>query len=57
MGMVIAESYRGMGVIFEIVADRLLVPVAVIVALMGAALVGVQLLDVLGIDPALLHRI
>jgi len=55
--MMIAESYRGMGVIFDIVADRLLVPVAVIVALMGAALIGVQLLDVVGIDPALLHRI
>ncbi|MBN2741253.1 MAG: hypothetical protein JXR35_10155 [Rhodobacteraceae bacterium] len=57
MSMMIAESYRGMGVIFEIISDRLLIPVAIIIALLGAGLIGMQLIDVLGVDPASLNRI
>ncbi|KEO59269.1 hypothetical protein [Thioclava indica] len=57
MSMMIAESYRGMGVIFEIISDRLLIPVAIIIALLGAGVIGMQLIDVLGIDPASLNRI
>jgi hypothetical protein len=55
--MMIVESYRGMGVIFEIISDRVLIPVAILVALSGAALIGMQLVDVFGIDPALFNRI
>ena len=57
MGVMIAESYRGMGVIFELVADRLLVPVAVIVALLGAAVIGIQLFELLHIAPLGFERI
>lgn len=43
----ITESYRGMGLVVEVVADRILVPLAVVVALIGAAIIGVELSDMI----------
>lgn len=41
----ISESYRGMSLVVEVVADRVLVPLAVVVALIGAAMIGVELTE------------
>lgn len=43
----ISESYRGMSLVVHVTADRILVPVAVIVALIGAALIGLELSNLL----------
>ena len=57
MQMKIAEGYRGLSLMVELSLDRILVPLATIVALCGAALIGLQLADMFGIDPSLLHRL
>lgn len=48
MQMVLSEGYRGLGVVFDLALDRVLVPVAVLVAVAGAAVIGVQLAEIVG---------
>ncbi|MGD9917716.1 MAG: hypothetical protein AB7U46_06820 [Paenirhodobacter sp.] len=47
MQMVLTEGYRGLGLVLDLTLDRVLVPAAIVVALVGAALIGVQLSDML----------
>lgn len=47
MQMVLAESYRGLGLMVDLTLDRILVPVAIVVALSGAALIGIQLSEMI----------
>ena len=53
----VAESYRGLSFLIGGSLDRLLVPVALIVALCGAALIGVQLFEIFSADPYAMHRL
>ncbi|MBW6506921.1 MAG: hypothetical protein K0B00_09250 [Rhodobacteraceae bacterium] len=41
----ITESYRGMSLLLEINLDRLLVPLALVVALTGTAMIGTMLYE------------
>lgn len=43
MQLVLTEGYRGLSLMVDLALDRILVPVAIIVALAGAALIGVEL--------------
>lgn len=47
MQLVLSESYRGLGLVVDLTLDRILVPAAIVVALVGAALIGVQLSEML----------
>lgn len=47
MQMVLTEGYRGLGLVLDLTLDRVLVPAALVVALVGAALIGMQLTDML----------
>lgn len=47
MQLVLSEGYRGLSLLADLTLDRILVPVAILVALAGAALIGVQLADML----------
>jgi len=47
MPMVLAEGYRGMTLVFDLMLDRILVPVAIAVALMGAAVIGIEVSQIL----------
>jgi hypothetical protein len=51
----ISESYRGLGLVVEVIADRVLVPFAVVVALLGAAIIGVELREMFA-PSADIHR-
>ncbi|WP_376872768.1 hypothetical protein [Albirhodobacter sp. R86504] len=42
----ILERYRGISVVLQVAGERLLFPVAVIVALMGAAVIASELVDI-----------
>lgn len=53
MQMVLNEGYRGLGLVFDLALDRVLVPVAVLVAVAGAAVIGVQLAEIIGPSTAL----
>ena len=53
----VAESYRGLSFLVGVSLDRFLVPVAVVVALLGAALIGVELAEIFGADPAQINRL
>lgn len=55
MAQVITSGYRGLTVMVDLALDRLLVPVAIALALAGACLIGVQLLDV--VAPEMPHRL
>ena len=57
MDAVSSESYRGFGVLMGLMLDRLLVPVAILVALVGAAIIGLQLSQMLGIHGEYFYRI
>jgi hypothetical protein len=50
--MVLSEGYRGVFVLLDVTLDRILVPVAILVALAGAALIGVQISDMIVPDVA-----
>lgn len=43
MQLVLTESYRGLSLMVDLALDRVLVPAAIVVALAGAALIGVEL--------------
>lgn len=45
MQLVMTEGYRGLSLMIEVMLDRILVPLAIFVALFGAALIAVQLAD------------
>ncbi|WGT50055.1 MULTISPECIES: hypothetical protein [Thioclava] len=57
MSEIIAHHYRELRPLVDIVGDRLLFIAAVLVALLGAALIGVQLIDILGGDASSFQRI
>lgn len=46
MQLVLTEGYRGLSLVADLTLDRILVPVAILVALAGAALIGVQLAEI-----------
>ncbi|PTV94815.1 hypothetical protein C8J27_10683 [Rhodobacter aestuarii] len=48
MTMVLAEGYRGLSLVWDLTLDRLLMPAAIMVALSGAAVIGVQLHEMMG---------
>jgi len=50
MQMVLTEGYRGLSLIIDVMLDRILVPLAIVVALFGAALIGLQLAAVFAPD-------
>jgi hypothetical protein len=56
MDMVV-ESYRGLSVVFELALDRILVPLAILVAMVGAGMIGLQLVEMFGLDAQFLHRL
>lgn len=47
MQLVLTEGYRGLSLVVDLTLDRILAPLAIVVALAGAALIGVQLADML----------
>ena len=57
MQLVLSESYRGLSLIFDLTADRILVPVAIIVALAGACVIGVELAHMFGPTELMPHRL
>ncbi|WP_166504519.1 hypothetical protein [Thioclava sp. IC9] len=57
MSEIIAHHYRELRPLVDIVGDRLLFIAAVLVALLGAALIGVQLIDILGAAASSFQRI
>ncbi len=48
MQLVLTEGYRGLSLMADVMLDRILVPAAVVVALTGAALIGLQLAEMFG---------
>ncbi len=50
MQMVLNESVRGLSTMVEINLDRILVPLAILVALAAGAVLGAQLVDVITPD-------
>lgn len=57
MADLIAQRYREFRPLIEILGDRLLFVAAVIVALLGAAMIGLQLIDMLAPDAGSFQRI
>lgn len=55
MSQVITSGYRGLRMLVDLARDRLLMPVAIAVALAAACLLGVQLLEL--VAPATPHRL
>ncbi|MGO4854725.1 hypothetical protein [Phaeovulum sp. W22_SRMD_FR3] len=53
----IAESYRGISVVLDLALDRLLLPVALIVALLGAGIIVHELLPIWGNGPVNAHQL
>jgi len=47
MQMVLTEGYRGLSLVMDLTLDRIVVPVAIVVALAGAAFIGVQVSEML----------
>ena len=43
----ISESYRGVSLVVDVAADRILVPLAIVVCLVGAAMIGVSLSEMM----------
>lgn len=41
----ISEGYRGMSLMLHVAADRFLLPIALVVSLVGAAMIGAELFD------------
>jgi hypothetical protein len=48
MQPVLSEGYRGLSVMIDLALDRVMVPLAVTVALLGACLIGIQLAEIFG---------
>lgn len=46
MQLVLTEGYRGLSLMADVMLDRILVPLAIVVALFGAALIGLQLAEI-----------
>lgn len=57
MADLIAQRYREFRPLVEILGDRLLFIAAVIVALMGAAMIGLQLIEILAPNAGAFQRI
>lgn len=55
MQLVLTEGYRGLSLMADVMLDRILVPLAILVALFGAALIGLQLADILAPQTVLPH--
>ena len=53
---VIAEGYREMSLLFEVNLDRLLVPLALVVALTGTAMIGTMLYEQSFPAPVYIHQ-
>ena len=54
MQAVLSEGYRSFSLVFDLAADRILVPVAIFVALAGALVIGVQISALLApVDPVI----
>ncbi|PZX27286.1 hypothetical protein H9N28_05970 [Rhodobacter capsulatus] len=54
MQAVLSEGYRSVSLVFDLAADRILVPVAIFVALAGALVIGIEVSALLSpADPAL----
>ncbi|WP_223633095.1 hypothetical protein [Rhodobacter sp. TJ_12] len=51
MTMVLAEGYRGLSLVWDLALDRLLMPAAILVALTGAAVIGVQMHEIMTPGP------
>lgn len=47
MQLVLTEGYRGLSLMVDLTLDRILVPAAILVALAGAALIGLELSELL----------
>ncbi|MFP1646409.1 hypothetical protein [Pontitalea aquivivens] len=54
MTQMIADSYRGLSLAIVVALEVLLMPAAIAVALTGAAMIGLQLIDLLAPMP---HRL
>ncbi|MDF2142809.1 hypothetical protein [Paenirhodobacter sp. CAU 1674] len=48
MQLVLTEGVRGLSMIVDLALDRIIVPLAVVVALLGACIIGIQLAEMLG---------
>ncbi len=48
----IANSYRGISVVMDLTLDRIMVPLAIVVALLGACIIGIQLAEMTAPHPA-----
>ncbi|WP_156102917.1 hypothetical protein [Thioclava atlantica] len=57
MTTIIVQRYEELRPFVEIVGDRLLFVAAVLVALMGAGLIGIQLIEIFAPEPVQFHRI
>lgn len=54
MQAVLSEGYRSFSMVFDLAADRVLVPVATLVALAGAVVIGIEVSAMLApVDPTL----
>ncbi|WP_169583193.1 hypothetical protein [Rhodobacter capsulatus] len=54
MQAVLSEGYRSFALVFDLAADRILVPMAIFVALAGAVVIGVEVSALLpAADPTL----
>ncbi|WP_444451769.1 hypothetical protein ACTTAI_11895 [Rhodobacter capsulatus] len=54
MQAVLTEGYQSFSLVFDLAVDRVVVPVAIFVALAGAVVIGVELSAMLApVDPAL----
>jgi hypothetical protein len=47
MQLVLSEGVRGLSMIVDLALDRIIVPLAVVVALLGACIIGIQLAEML----------
>lgn len=53
----IADSYRGISLVVDLTLDRIMVPLAIAVALAGACLIGIQLAEMTLPEPAGQHQL
>ena len=49
MQLVLTEGVRGLSMIVDLALDRIIVPLAVVVALLGACIIGIQLAEMLAV--------
>ncbi|PYF12906.1 hypothetical protein C8J30_101288 [Rhodobacter viridis] len=54
MQAVLTEGYQSFSLVFDLAADRVLVPVAIFVALVGAVVIGIDVSAMLApVDPSM----